>query len=761
MSTWDKSRQRLVVILSCTILFSSVAQAGTLYLEDPSGPSGSSPSDFSQKNDQVNGLIEFKNDSLDSGPFLAAAGSGYRPPDFFYNGDGTLDRVVYYDETGTRSYEDQFTSFTGILTIVQGFLNNGSVTCRTIFDPSGMIQRIIHFSTQGTTDSVEFYDPLTGLVFSREGFGAQGLVSDRLIYSDGKKVRWDTFVDDSILRSRTLYDSAEQPVVTEWFDVEGRLERRDEYGGEGRVSRSCFYAPDGSLLKENRTMYSDTADGLWSQTTIYDGEGRRIGTEQTMAGKLRSRETIDAATDKVLQRDWFLSASTGSGVFLFRKVSYAAEGTASVTEYDEAGAVVSVNEAGYLVNVSLVKEGMVSGQTALGLISSHPDDTGYIFVDGVQQEWAKILSSSQAYTYDQAVAAIAFLDQGDLGSAQSILDFFYNEWQTELAIGNGFTGFYTVYNVDPVYWWKKYEWRKGAGENAWIGLMALNYYASATDEGEKARALDLAKAIARWLSSLPHSQGAIAMGQHNTGIPDWGSLYSVENNLDYYALLKGLLPLTTGEDYTLFNQEKTSLITWLKNEAYDSETGLFKRGGEYDSGTGGITWGSIHALDVNSWAILSIGIPDMIAELGLDIDAFVAGIHDAFLVGADRRFSAEPFDAKGFDFSDYLNASRVPRDGMKWAEGTNGMILVYKKLAAYYRLTDPAKASYYQGLADAFEMRIVEDAAVVAGQLGFLYSDQAGVQVFFDTPDWRTSPGRSLAADAWTLFALNGTNPLG
>lgn len=393
----------------------------------------------------------------------------------------------------------------------------------------------------------------------------------------------------------------------------------------------------------------------------------------------------------------------------------------------------------------------------LGLIVSYPDDTGFIYHEGIQQEWAKIYANTQSYTYDQALAGITMLKHGDTAGAKKIFDFYYSQWQAESA---HFTGFWTTYNVDPTFQWKRYEWRKGMGESAWVALFSLQYYSAEPEAAEKQKALELATQIAKWIGTLPNTNGAVAMSPDTPGgAPNFGTIYSVENNFDYYSLLKTLsTEAAAQEDRQSFTAHLNALKNWLKTEAYDPSSGSFKRGGQLDTATDVFSWDPVKSLDVHSWAISAIGISTLINDFGIDMDNFLTTIHQTFAVQNDGSFGGAVFQAKGFDFSDGSNAGAIGRSGMKWVEGTNQMILAYEMLADFYH-RDQVKTAYYQSLADYFSGRNAENAIEVNGGLSYVYADLVGVQIYEGTPNWKTSPGPAAPSAAWVYFSLNGINP--
>ena len=234
----------------------------------------------------------------------------------------------------------------------------------------------------------------------------------------------------------------------------------------------------------------------------------------------------------------------------------------------------------------------------------------------------------------------------------------------------------------------------------------------------------------------------------------WSNLYSVENNLSHYALLKNLSSkAATRQDRQFFSNELKGVTSWLKTQAYDATTGLFKRGAYGDP---------VKALDTNSWAILTIGPASLKKDFGVDVDLLVSNIEAAFAVQADGSFGQDLLTAKGFDFSDSANASFIGRPGLNWVEGTNQMIAVYKKLVSYYSKAstrDSAKAAYYTARADHFAVQNVHNSISENGAVSYAYTDQAGEQIFLDNGNSRTAAGPSVASSAWVYFSSYGFNP--
>ncbi len=358
----------------------------------------------------------------------------------------------------------------------------------------------------------------------------------------------------------------------------------------------------------------------------------------------------------------------------------------------------------------------------LGLVASFPNDPALV---------------DQAFTYDQALSGIVLLKQGNTSDAQKIFNFYNSQWD-----GNGY---WTVYNTQSV-GGTKIEYDRLAGPNAWIALFSLQYYAKTGNSN----GLTLATKIGKWMQSLPHQNGGIAMGAGGTF---WGNIFSTENNLDYYAVLKILsVKATLQSDRLAFSNELAGVTSWLKYQAYDPVSGLFRRG----------AGDSIKSLDTNSWAILAIGVDNLKKDFGVSADDLVAKTESNFAVQNDGSFGQNILTAKGFDFSDAVNASAIGRGGMKWVEGTNQMIDLYKALASYYsqaKTLDTTKVTLYQSRATYFAGLNSNNAILESGSLSYVYADLSGAQVFSDNPYWKTAAGSSVSSTAWVYFSLYGFNP--
>ena len=364
--------------------------------------------------------------------------------------------------------------------------------------------------------------------------------------------------------------------------------------------------------------------------------------------------------------------------------------------------------------------------------------------------------NNEAFTYSQATAGIVMLNQGDLADAGKIFSFYNTEWFSPADSSNPpQSGFFTVYdkNNGAAHGTGRVEYNKIMSPNAWIAIFSLQYYAKTGD----ARALTLATQIGKWIQTLPHQDGGVAMSTDNPGgTPNYGTIYSVENNLSYYALLNNLsVQAKTDADRQSFAAEKANLANWLKTKAYDPITGLFRRGSTDITNFG--------ALDSNTWAISALGVDGLKTLLNFNDQQFndyIGRIEQTFAVQNDGSFGGNIMTAKGFDFSDAQNAARIGRTGMVWVEGTNEMTQAYKMAANYYNSKGmTALASSYQAKADHFLSLNPSNSIQVGNQLSYAYSDKALTQIWSDDGNNKTSTGPAIDSTAWVYFAINGIDP--
>lgn len=362
-----------------------------------------------------------------------------------------------------------------------------------------------------------------------------------------------------------------------------------------------------------------------------------------------------------------------------------------------------------------------------------------------------------AFTYDQALAAQAFLVFGHPKNAAAILNFF----ESDASGSDG--GFFNAYDaVDG----RSVESTVNTGPNVWIGITALQYErrvsakdarlpdgqgslplprrqtgAGASDRKD-GKYLGLARRVGDWLLSFQDAEGGLSGGLS----VEW---YSTEHNLDAYAFFSMLFEETREDRYRLARDRS---LEWIRKYAYSATQGRINRG----------KGDSTIATDTFSWALAAIG-PARLKEMEFDPEAIMAFAEDHCVVTVDfLRADGKTVSVKGFDFA---RAQHVGRGGVISTEWTAQMIVSYRILSGYFRsLGNENKTQLYSEKADLYlsevqKMIITSPSKMGQGRGCLPYASHDDVDTGHG---WRSPKGRStgsVAGTAYTLFAWSGYNP--
>ncbi len=198
----------------------------------------------------------------------------------------------------------------------------------------------------------------------------------------------------------------------------------------------------------------------------------------------------------------------------------------------------------------LTPTGSLLGRGSLDWLAgqSDPAVTGILPVagrEGLLVSYAIPLNDPRAFlrgrswTYDNAVAAAAFLAQGQISRAKSVLAAL-----NRLVAPDGGIGF--SYQVDSSY----YDPRVRTGTLAWVGYAFAFYQRQTGDAAYQATS----ERIASYLKGLQMASGSLKGG------PDV-SWVSTEHNIDAYFFFRELFRVTGNGSYlTTANQIKNSLL---------------------------------------------------------------------------------------------------------------------------------------------------------------------------------------------------------
>lgn len=264
---------------------------------------------------------------------------------------------------------------------------------------------------------------------------------------------------------------------------------------------------------------------------------------------------------------------------------------------------------------------------AVGKPASNPNQHSAEWVARMQH--ANGLVESAARTnfvslYDNALAALLFIENGQPERAGRIFDFFQERLETEFAqTGGGFYQFRDTLGREGSRVWM--------GDNAWL-LLALRQYKRAYGSDKYDAMIGKLDA---WLRSLQQADGGLQGGQNADGTP---IARVTEGMITAFAAVQG------------FDAFHRNLLSYLQRERWDHAQSLLlteRSGGRYD-----------HALDLHSLSVLIWGQP-------------AAHMLDA----ADRYYNTQRHSVNGQRVKGYCFDS--DRD-VVWLEGTAQMALAYR-----------------------------------------------------------------------------------
>jgi hypothetical protein len=413
-----------------------------------------------------------------------------------------------------------------------------------------------------------------------------------------------------------------------------------------------------------------------------------------------------------------------------------------------------------------------------GLVESFHGSSPYYFDAASNQYYpdkAGILDQ-QGFTYDLALAIMVYTLNGQFDRAKRMLTIMRDNFYVEK---NGNKGLLNSYIIADFNTSEENGLDMGidgdrihVGPNMWLALSALQYDQFSGRKDFLPFELDLA----RWAYDLPHfqfadgSRGAVCMGS-GWG-PDWSMVFSSENIIDNYAVLKWLEKIYDQADEKvrgIFVQKNFSLREiqfemacikkWLVTVGFNPEYQSFNCG--YNEN--GVD--QTKALDTVSWGIAAL-TPGELKQWGLDPFKMVEFAETNFQVR--QELNGEIIE--GFDFTDekFKDPNR-PR--LIWWEGTGQMILMYQVMAQYCRETgDIDRMTDYQTKALKYlkeEDRMSRIAGLPQGVLPYTSIQPKDTEVlntfFYGWEIPRGKDGRwvtSLASSLWRIIGMTGFNPL-
>lgn len=340
--------------------------------------------------------------------------------------------------------------------------------------------------------------------------------------------------------------------------------------------------------------------------------------------------------------------------------------------------------------------------------------------------------SFRAFTYDQSLAAQAFIHFGDFTRARKIFEFFKEKAE---RVNGLFLNAYHIRDGSPT------DYIIYSSPSIWMGNAILHY----TKRSRDLRYLQLAEEIAQAIIYLQdrNKHGGIRGGLDK----DW---CSVENNLDAYAFFDMLYKIT---NKTRYQKVRDRILNWLLQHTSEKLDSSLKHGRQDFSA----------AIDTYAWSVVALG-PEKLEELGINPERAIEFTEES--CAAEVLYSrpeGKIIKIKGFDFAAQKN---LPKGRVISSEFSARMILAFKTMGDFYHKKGLiTKARAYKNKADEYLVELGKMAVSSVSPYG-----QGETCIPYVTQDiidsghgWTIPKGKSsgsLAGTAYTIFAYYKYNPL-
>jgi hypothetical protein len=363
------------------------------------------------------------------------------------------------------------------------------------------------------------------------------------------------------------------------------------------------------------------------------------------------------------------------------------------------------------------------------------------------------------FTYDAAVAALAFIAVDRPTDAKRIVDFYI---QTPFTHRLG--GVIEAVTVVPPY--TGMDWSVRSGANIWLGLAAYHVFKTTHEK----QYLKFAARIADFALGLQDADGTsltcggIRMGppgdpandkdQHfdyDAHMPGYEKVFSTEATIDAFALFN-MLGREPGMER--FSIGRDRCLDWLKKVAWNPVDQRFNRGFHRSPDYAVAT-------DVHAWAISALGVAR------LDKIEPGAAVHMVRFVEENcestvpyRLPNGRMVKVKGFDFVDHGALAFYKRPPLVSPEWTFQMANAYKRLADDFEAMGKIrKAHRYARERKGLLTQLLAMASIQGNSAGFPYSTMGNAVVGheFDTP---VKGSLSMIGTTYGILALTGFDPL-
>ncbi|MEK3659125.1 fibronectin type III domain-containing protein [Paenibacillus sp. FSL F4-0236] len=379
-----------------------------------------------------------------------------------------------------------------------------------------------------------------------------------------------------------------------------------------------------------------------------------------------------------------------------------------------------------------------SNRALIWLKAQQDATAGYAFeglVDSFEDFWGPNNPKQIVYTYDQAVAAIAFIVKGERTRAEQVLNKMRDIqdpsgfWLNSYWYNNGFGE----------------EIRKHVGPVVWMAMAAMAYEKQYNDTRYRPMAL---KAL-DWSLQYKKANGSIAGGWSAWSNSDepWSS---TEHNIDIYRVLQYYASVDSSKAAT-YNSAASGVKTFLDNYVWDDSVKRFKGGWKNDTN---LIDPKI-PLDVNPWGVLALGVSGT-HNYGASL-AYVENASGTPGTLANPRYkqtltyndAGNTLTGYDFDWTDEVlpayddNGNQIGNTGADvWFEGSAFMSL------AYFMQGNVSKA-------DAINTEIIKKQGTSGASLGGIPYSLKGTSNSY----WVMAQQNCVSSTGWLILSLHRFNP--
>ncbi|NPV40655.1 MAG: hypothetical protein HPY72_04830 [Anaerolineae bacterium] len=398
------------------------------------------------------------------------------------------------------------------------------------------------------------------------------------------------------------------------------------------------------------------------------------------------------------------------------------------------GFVLSGNRSGDVESVFYLDEIRFEGPMAAlqgkpRLIKSYETDT--------RRDADELYIQNAAFSYDNALAALAFISDGKQEEAKYLLDAFAFAVANDRFQADRVRNAYAYGDISPFPGWQsgtrlpgwydnerkeyledQYQVGSNVGNTAYVALALLQYYKKYGGE----EYLALAEKIMGWvLDNCADGTPGFTAGYDGWPEGDGSALYtytykSTEHNIDAYAVFKQLYALTGEARYQKAAESAKAFIISM----YDLAQGYFYTG----TGNDGVAPNKDNrVLDAQVWSYLALG--------SADFEPYQAALDSALTMKTAQ--GGYPFHAAN-------------TNGGWWPEGTAFTALTLRQAG----MNAEAESAL-----DALEAVQLPEGGFPAATVAEL---STGFNLFTGDP-WTYKDIPHIAPAAWYVMAVNNFNP--